>query len=335
MALINWRRLDYPVLFGVYMPVDFLILKRLTYFVLLLIGPFFAVSCGQQRSIEAVCGVWTAEDSLDDVLYKHILQLDAMEGGKLAVSTKATYLRATMWFDTVSFSGDSVYFWSNHPKVKDTFEGKLEGDAIVGEFERNGQSRRMTFRRFNLQAHRPQTPTRPFPYVEEEVRFANRDSSVVFAGTFTYPEGGGRYPTVLIISGSGPQDRDGDMFLHDPYLVIADYLTRHGIAVLRLDDRNVGETVEAPGADVDFVDDALCAIEFLRGHGRVAKNRMGIIGHSQGGLIAMDAAVAVPDLAAVVTLGSPISVTGPDFFVKHIATFLGTCHIHPKRRRLA
>ncbi|WP_170845772.1 alpha/beta hydrolase family protein [Parapedobacter composti] len=105
---------------------------------------------------------------------------------------------------------------------------------------------------------------------------------------------------MLIISGSGPQDRDGNLFFHDPYLIIGDYLTRHGIAVLRLDDRNVGETVEAPGAKVDYLADAVRAIEFLKGHENVDGNKVGIIGHSQGGLVAIEAAAAVPDLAAVV-----------------------------------
>ncbi|WP_257669577.1 alpha/beta hydrolase [Parapedobacter tibetensis] len=316
------------------MLIDLLALKRLAYFVPLLVGAFSSISCGQQHDNKYIHGIWTAEDSLNGVLYKHVLQLDEIDGEGLAVSARATYLGhpVRMQFDTAFVYGDSVRFWSDNTGIKDIFKGKLDGDVISGEFTRNDQTREMTFRRFDLKAHRPQTPIRPFPYVEEEVHFANRDSSVVFSGTFTFPKGGGRYPAVLVATGSGPQDRDGDLYFHDPYLVIADYLTRHGIAVLRLDDRNVGRTVEAPGAKVDFVDDAMCAIEFLRGHANVDCRRIGIVGHSQGGLIAMEVAAAVPDLAAVVSLGSPISVTGGDYFLNHYEPFIANMTHQSKKK---
>ncbi|MGK6352817.1 alpha/beta fold hydrolase [Parapedobacter sp. DT-150] len=265
--------------------------------------------------------MWTAEDSVDGVYCRYVLQLDTLKGGGLTVAADAIYLMMMdrLRFDTASVNRDSLFLWGHDSTIKDSFRGKREGDSIVGEFTRNGQQQRLTFRRFDLKAHRPQTPTRPFPYVEEEVRFANRDSSVVFDGTFTYPERVGQYPAVLIISGSGPQDRDGNLFFHDPYLVIADYLTRQGIAVLRLDDHRVGKTVVAPGANVDYVADAVRAIEFLKSHENVADHKVGIIGHSQGGLVAMDVAAAVPDLATVVTFGSPISLTGIDFFTLAIS----------------
>jgi|GEM_PF-2836992 Dienelactone hydrolase and related enzymes len=296
---------------------------RLAYFVLISVGFFSAISCDQLRGGEDVYGVWTAEDSLDGAPYKHVLKLDT-QGQRLVVSTIATYLDypVKMQFDTASFNGDSVHLWSNNPRVKDTFKGKWGGDVIVGEFMRNGQRRKVTFHRFDLKARRPQTPIRPFPYVEEEVRFANRDSSVVFGGTLTYPDAGKRFPAVLLISGAFPHDRDGTAFYHKPYLVIADYLTRHGFAVLRLDDRNVGKTVEVRGAKVDFVDDAFCAFEFLRQHENVDRDHIGVVGHSQGGMIAMEAAAANSDVAAVVTLVSPISIPGTDYFVNHHASLL-------------
>lgn len=149
---------------------------------------------------------------------------------------------------------------------------------------------------------RPQEPRRPFSYTAEEVSYANGD--VKLAGTLTIPQGPGPFPAVLLLSGSGPQDRDGALYGHQPLLVIADHLSRHGIAVLRVDDRGVGGSTgnvdEATTAD--FARDALAGVRFLESHPKIAKGRIGLLGHSEGGIVAPLAASQSPGVAFVVLL---------------------------------
>lgn len=156
---------------------------------------------------------------------------------------------------------------------------------------------------------RPQEPRRPFPYTAEEVSYSVDDGSgVKLAGTLTIPQGSGQgpgpFPAVLLLSGSGPQDRDGSLYGHQPFLVIADHLSRHGIAVLRVDDRGTGGSTgnvdEATTAD--FARDALAGVRFLESHPKIAKDRIGLLGHSEGAMVAPLAASQSPDVAFLVLL---------------------------------
>lgn len=134
---------------------------------------------------------------------------------------------------------------------------------------------------------RPQTPQAPFPYAVEEVAFENEEDGVHLEGTLTIPAGEGPHPAALLISGSGPQDRDETLMGHKPFWVLADHLSRKGIAVLRVDDRGVGGSTgsvsESTGAD--FAKDAAAGLAMLRKHSQVDPDRVGVIGHSEGGVI--------------------------------------------------
>lgn len=138
---------------------------------------------------------------------------------------------------------------------------------------------------------RPQTPTPPFPYSIREVRIphkAGKKETVTLAGTLTVPEGEGPFPAVVLVSGSGPQNRDEELMMHKPFAVLADYLTRRGIAVLRYDDRGVGESSGDYGTatTLDFAKDAEAVFDFLRKQKGIDAKKVGILGHSEGGIIA-------------------------------------------------
>lgn len=137
---------------------------------------------------------------------------------------------------------------------------------------------------------RPQTPRPPFPYRVEEVGYRNEPADVTLAGTLTLPQGEGPFPAVLLISGSGAQDRDETVFQHKPFWVIADHLTRRGVAVLRVDDRGVGGSSAGPSpgtaTTADFARDAAAGVDFLRARAEVDAKRIGLVGHSEGGVIA-------------------------------------------------
>jgi pimeloyl-ACP methyl ester carboxylesterase len=151
---------------------------------------------------------------------------------------------------------------------------------------------------------RPQTPRPPYPYLEEEVSYENEAAGIKLAGTLTEPRQGGPFPAALLITGSGSQDRDETIFGHKPFKVLADDLTRSGLAVLRVDDRGVGgSTGNAAGTtSEDFAGDVLAGVEYLKGRADIDPRRIGLIGHSEGGLIAPIVAARSPDIAFIVLL---------------------------------
>ncbi|HXB09339.1 MAG TPA: alpha/beta fold hydrolase, partial [Puia sp.] len=154
---------------------------------------------------------------------------------------------------------------------------------------------------------RPQEPVKPYPYIEEEVTIENKGAGVVLAGTLTIPPGKGSFPVVVLITGSGPQNRDEEILGHKPFLVIADALTRHGIAVLRYDDRGVAKsTGKFSGATTaDFATDVEAAVAWLRTRKDINPHRIGLIGHSEGGLIAPMVAARDKNIRFIVLLAGP------------------------------
>jgi pimeloyl-ACP methyl ester carboxylesterase len=152
--------------------------------------------------------------------------------------------------------------------------------------------------------NRPQEPKKPYPYDEEEVAYENKRDGVKLAGTLTFPRGKGPFPAVLLITGSGPQDRNESLLGHKPFLVLADYLTRQGIAVLRVDDRGVGgSTGSTPNSTTEnFAADVMAGIEFLKTRKEINPKQIGLIGHSEGGLIAPMVAAQNGDVAFIVLM---------------------------------
>jgi pimeloyl-ACP methyl ester carboxylesterase len=191
-----------------------------------------------------------------------------------------------------------------------TFTGTLAGDRLSGRWT-DGTETIFVRRAAGAQAaplRRPQTPRPPFPYRAEEVSIANpRAPGVTLAGTLTLPEGRGPFPAAILITGSGPEDRDEALFGHQPFAVLADYLSRHGIAVLRYDDRGIGHsTGRFPGAtSADFATDANAAFAFLAARPEIDRRAIGFIGHSQGGMIGPIAAMDNPAVAYLVLLAGP------------------------------
>lgn len=187
------------------------------------------------------------------------------------------------------------------------YNGKLEGEEIFGTFSQGGQEFSLNLSRKEVaktKLNRPQEPKAPFEYEVEEVKFSNSKDNVTLAGTLTLPKGKGKFPVVVLISGSGPQNRDEEVMGHKPFLVIADYLTRNGIAVLRYDDRGIGESTGDfhKGTSADFANDVEAAVAYLKTRKDIQKSHIGLIGHSEGGMIAPMVAARNKDVGFIVLL---------------------------------
>ena len=185
------------------------------------------------------------------------------------------------------------------------FEGKPDGATFDGQVHQGQASLPMTLQRGLPPAlNRPQTPKPPFPYRAEEVGYENSVQKVHLAGSLTLPQGGGPFPVVLLITGSGQQDRDESLLGHKPFLVLADYLTRRGIAVLRVDDRGAGGSTGdfAAATTADFVTDVEASVAYLKSRPDIDKKHIGLVGHSEGGVIAPIVAVDDPSIAFIVMM---------------------------------
>jgi hypothetical protein len=211
--------------------------------------------------------------------------------------------------DTLIASGDSLRFKMR--RIGGEYAARrASADSLVGMWRQAGMELPLALKRGATLAapRRPQDPLRPLPYDTVAVSFPNpRAPGVTIAGTLTLPRRTGPFPCALLISGSGPEDRDEAVFGHRPFLVLSDHLTRAGIAVLRVDDRGVGGSTGsfARATSEDFAGDALAAIEFLSTRREIDHRRIGLIGHSEGGLIAPMVAVRTPAVAFMVLMAGP------------------------------
>lgn len=191
----------------------------------------------------------------------------------------------------------------------------VSADSLSGEWSQGGARLPLGFSRItgnqpqsaSPEDTRPQTPRPPFPYTETEVAFDNSRAGIRLSGTLTIPEGKGPFPAVILISGSGPQNRDEEIAGHKPFAVIADYLTRKGWMVLRYDDRGVGKSSGAfsKATTADFAADAVDAWRYVYSRPDVRKESIGLAGHSEGSLVAAMAAGELKQTAFVISLAGP------------------------------
>lgn len=184
------------------------------------------------------------------------------------------------------------------------YQGTLKENKFEGIFRQNGMEFPMTLSREKEIVKRPQEPAKPYPYVSEEVTFRNEKAGIVLAGTLTLPKQEAPSPAVILITGSGPQNRDEELMGHKPFLVISDWLTRSGLAVLRFDDRGVGQSTGVFGTatTADFATDVESAISYLKTRKEIDQRKIGLMGHSEGGIIAPMVAARTKEVRFIVLL---------------------------------
>jgi fermentation-respiration switch protein FrsA (DUF1100 family) len=225
----------------------------------------------------------------------------------------------------ITFEGGRLHIEVD--KVGGHYDGTLnaDGSEFSGRWTQSGISMDLPIKRVKEapKVQRPQEPKKPYPYIDEEVTYQNAKDSVTLAGTLTLPRTGGPFPAVILITGSGPQDRDESLFGHRPFLVLADYLTRRGIAVLRVDDRGVGGSKGgvSDATSEDFARDVLAGVAYLKTRKEIDPKRIGLIGHSEGGCIAPIAATQSKDVAFIVLMAGT-GVTGDIIIEGQVASEL-------------
>lgn len=258
-------------------------------------------------------GMWQGNIKIGEQTLRLIIKLKSKDGSYTGTLDSLDQGAKGLALDDVTFKEDQLRFELKIAKA--VFEGKLKDGEISGDWKQSALSLPVTFKRIDKEPEvvRPQEPKRPFPYVEEEIAYESKQPGVKLAGTLTKPKGEGPFPAVLLITGSGPQDRDETVFNHKPFLVLADYLTRRGLAVLRVDDRGIGQSTGSleKATTADLAEDAEAGLVFLKGRKDIDPRRIGLLGHSEGGVIAPMVAARSKDVAFIVMLAG-VGVPGEE-----------------------
>ena len=245
----------------------------------------------QVNSTTALLGAWSGKLKVGAMSLTLVLHLEQADGYVIVTLDSPDQGAKGIPAFKEFLSDDSVAV--KIESIGMTYRARLKEGKLDGTFSQRGFSTSLVLTKGMLETKRPQCPQPPYPYETEEVTFCNERDSATLSGTLTWPIGydpkSKKKPAVvLLVSGSGQQNRDEELFEHKPFLVIADYLARQGIATLRYDDRATGKSVggEVKNAtSVDFMRDAAAGLDFLRN--RNAFGKIGIVGHSEGGLIAL------------------------------------------------
>jgi fermentation-respiration switch protein FrsA (DUF1100 family) len=220
------------------------------------------------------------------------------------------------------YRSDSVII--SFSQMKAVYKGRIHADSsvITGNWEQyNTPYVLRLVPGKEVECKRPQEPKPPFPYKNEDVEIENIRDGVKLAGTLSMPAEGKGFPAIILITGSGPQDRNEEVFGHKPFLLISDYLTRMGFAVLRYDDRGTAKSTGdfSTSTTADFANDAEAALAYLKTRPEINTHKIGLLGHSEGGEIAPMIASHSKDVAFIVLLAGP-GIKGSDLLLLQTAS---------------
>jgi len=266
----------------------------------------FATFVSAQVTPTNIEGNWSGAVEAGGIKLRLVFKVSKTPAGYQAKFDSIDQGATDLDIDTVTIEDRLVKFEAK--KYGFRYEGKLndQGDELNGVLYQGPASLPLVLKHVaDLPTiNRPQDPKKPYPYDEEEVSYRNEKDNIKLAGTLTLPRGGGSHPAVILITGSGSQDRNETIAGHRPFLVLADHLTRNGIAVLRVDDRGVGgsELGNPAATSENYAGDVLAGVQFLKSRKEINPKKIGLIGHSEGGMIAPIAAARSTDVAFIVLL---------------------------------
>ncbi len=281
--------------------------------------PAFQQSTQAPQQVAAqkpIAGVWLGTLEVSGFKLRLAVKVAQTADGKLSATFDSIDQAAlNLPIETITYAGGVMSFQA--PKFSISYEGKMNeaGTEIVGDFKQGPVAYPLTLKRTDATPAlgRPQDPKKPYPYIEEEVSYVNPSDKVKLTGSLTLPAAKEKVPAVVLITGSGAQDRNETVMGHRPFLVLSDHLTRQGIAVLRVDDRGTGGSGAGSAKDTSetFADDTLAGVAYLKTRKEIDPQRIGLAGHSEGGMIAPIAAVKSKDVAFIVMMAG-IGQTGRD-----------------------
>jgi alpha/beta superfamily hydrolase len=278
----------------------------------LLIVFFIAVFTAYGQDIafrKSITGSWLGKLNAGAITLRIVFNLSLTGNDSLVATLDSPDQGAkNIKLGPVTFDGSAVKISAGALLAE--YNGTLKNDTLIeGIWEQSGRTFDLNLTKLKQEFNvmRPQEPKPPFPYRSEDVVFPNEKSGFHLAGTLTIPEGKGPFPAVILITGSGPQNRNEELMGHKPFLVIADYLSRNGIAVLRYDDRGVGKSQGnyLAATSADLATDAEAAFIFLKKEPDINNNMIGFAGHSEGGLIAPIVASSDPEVGFIISLAGP------------------------------
>lgn len=268
----------------------------------------FAFLTSYPMNAQDIIGQWNGALKIQGTQLRIIFHISKTDSGYIATMDSPDQNARGIPVTSTSFENSKLKLEIRNLGFE--YDGEFEGSIITGTLKQNGQEFPLNLSREKIEkqtAKRPQEPKKPYPYYSEDITFQNNKANITLAGTLTLPKKEGIFPAVILITGSGPENRDEEVFGHKPFLVIADYLTRNGIAVLRYDDRGVAQSTGdfKTATSFDFASDVESAITYLKTRKEINAKKIGLIGHSEGGTIAPIVAIESKDVAFIVLLAGP------------------------------
>ncbi|WCM42308.1 lysophospholipase [Flavobacterium sp. CBA20B-1] len=257
-------------------------------------------------SFAQIEGTWNGNIELPTGKLPFVLHITKENGQYKATSDSPDQGVYGIELQEIRFENNTLFL--KDARMFMSYEGELaNANAINGNFKQGGQSFKLNFKKGTFTRNRPQEPQPPFSYKIQDITFENKEAGIKLAGTLTMPNGKGPFPAVVLVSGSGAQDRNEELLGHKPFLLIADRLTKNGFAVLRYDDRGVAQSEGnfESATTFDFAKDTKSALEYLKTIKEIDRKNIGILGHSEGGMIAQIVAAENKDVAFIISLAGP------------------------------
>lgn len=284
-----------------------------------LIGLIISIIFPSLLSAQDLSGTWHGKLTLPTGSLTIVFHINQVEPGNYVTTLDSTD-QGAKGIKTASTSFQDSTLNIQIPIIGASYKGKLNTEkTIIGTFTQ-GMPMTLNLEKGETQRpNRPQEPQPPFPYQTEDVSVRNEQDGITLAGTLTLPLKGTKLPAVVLVTGSGAQNRDEEIMEHKPFLVIADYLTRNGIAVLRCDDRGTASSqgTYANATNEDFAEDTKAALNYLRKRKEINPKKIGIIGHSCGGTIAFTIAAKDPAVAFIVSLAGA-AIQGDSLMLRQV-----------------
>jgi pimeloyl-ACP methyl ester carboxylesterase len=274
-------------------------IKTIALFLAIFISGLFLYS-------QNIVGQWNGVLSIQGINLRLVFHINQSEDGYQSTMDSPDQGATGIPISTTTFDGAKLLL--TIPNIGLSYEGEFKTDSLVGTFKQGALSVPMTLKRTPVEVKpliRPQEPKPPYPYRSEEITFENKTAAgVTLAGTLTMPTTGNNFTAVILITGSGAQDRNQEIMGHKPFLVIADYLTLNGIAVLRYDDRGFAQSTGdvQTATTADFATDVESAMAYLKTRNEINPQKIGLIGHSEGAIIASMVAARSKDVAFIIML---------------------------------